>query len=89
MIRSIQLVMNTGVIEQINSGMVIVKQDDGMVFEAVNLLPEDQLLITAVALNELLKEYLEDSEALKELNFHLLVFIRAILNPDGKGDALQ
>lgn len=93
---AIKMVISNGLIEDCKQGIIITKQDDNMSFDALNLLPHDQLTLTAITLHQLIQEHLgEDSldEEIDLLMVSLVHFIKALLDPtykrENKGDVLQ
>lgn len=90
-VHAIKLVHDNGVIEDIKSGVVITKDGDSMSFNCVNLLPREQMLITAIALHQLLQEYLPNDDEEESIVIGVLVgFIKALFHTEEiKGDVLQ
>jgi hypothetical protein len=80
---------DNGIIENVKEGIVLVKQEDGMEFEAVNMLPNDQLLLVAIALHQLYLESFGKSVEDDPLDMILSSFIYELLQTDNKGDVLQ
>ena len=93
-LRSINAVYENGVIENIKEGIVIAKESDGLRFEAVNVLPADQLLLVSIIMCELTNEYFSESETDDTVELFkgmLKVLISGLLNTNNqtKGAELQ
>lgn len=96
-LHAIKLVYDNGIIEDVAEGIVIIKNNESLEFEAVNVLPIDQLLLSAITLHSLFEEYI--SEGGTELKIEggledlLVEFIRVLLDlqhkTNDKGDVLQ
>jgi hypothetical protein len=77
---AIQVIYSDGLIEKIDSGIIIAETQDGMFYEAMNILPDKQLLLVAISLHSMLKELnLEDDEW--DFPKEVLNFIRQLMNP--------
>lgn len=96
-VRSIKLIYEDGLIEDIKEGIVVIKEDDNMSFTAVNIDPMEQMLLSAITFHSLFTEYLrEDGEnvASADVIDNVLVdFIKVLLQVkyknETKGDVLQ
>ena len=94
-IHAIKLVYDNGIIEDVKEGLIITRNGDAMSFDAVNLMPPDQLLLTAITLHQLHREYLSDESGMTDESVNLLdiliPFIKALLKfeKENKGDVLQ
>ena len=95
---SLNIVYDDGRIENIKQAIVIAEETDGMFYEAMNILPDKQMLVIAMAFHSMLREMREvDTEGhLEVLEHELLEFIRSLMNPtykrtqtQTKGDVLQ
>lgn len=91
MLHAIKLVYSNGIIQDMKSGVVILKDQDGMQYEAMNVLPQDQLLITAITLHQLYSEHLKSEDGEDGFENILVDFIKALLSTEKqtKGDVLQ
>lgn len=93
-LHSIKAVYENGVIEDVKEGLIIVKEKDSLRFDAVNLLPVDQILLNAIVLNELVSEYFldEDPDQTFEMFTSMLkALISSLLNTNNqtKGEVIQ
>jgi len=90
---SIKLMYADGVMEDVRSGMVMVKHDETMSYAAKNMLPHHQMLLCAITLHQLYLEYLQgfNEDADKEFASVLMSFIKGLLDVRklDKGDVLQ
>lgn len=95
---SLNIVYDDGRIENIKQAVVIAEETDGMFYEAMNILPDKQMLVISMAFHSMLRELREvDAEGhLEVLEHELLEFIRSLMNPtykrtqtQTKGDVLQ
>jgi hypothetical protein len=95
---ALKVIYNTGLIEDIKSAIVIAEETDGMFYEAMNILPDKQMLVIAMAFHSMLREMRDaDTDGVLEVLEHeLLEFIRSLMNPSyirtqqqTKGDVLQ
>lgn len=77
---AVKIVYSDGLIEDIQSAIIIAETEEGMFYEAMNILPDKQLLIVSIALHSMLKELNIDDE---EWTFpkEVLNFIRQLMNP--------
>jgi hypothetical protein len=96
-------VYENGIIQDIKEGIVIVKTNEAMAFEAVNVLPLDQLLLSAIAFHSLFNEYVSEGTGGDDgspmdiddgLDGLLYEFIKVLLamkdkTTNNKGDVLQ
>ena len=76
----IQIIYSDGLIEKIDSGIIIAETPEGMFYEAMNILPDKQLLVVAIALHSMLKDLEIDDEEFTFPN-EVLQFIRQLMNP--------
>lgn len=92
-LHAIKLVMDNGIIDDFKQGIVIVKEKDSMSLETCNVLPVEQIALTAIALNELLNEYFSDEEyeAFNMMQTMLRALISSLLNTNNptKGEVVQ
>ncbi len=92
-VHAIKLVFSDGIIEDIKEGMVITRDGETMSFDAVNVLPQDQILLVAITLHQLYQEYFEglNDQMDAELMAVLIPFIKGMLDAHkrDKGDVLQ
>lgn len=92
-LHAIKLVMDNGIIEDFKQGIVIVKEKDSMSLETCNVLPVEQIALTAIALNELMSEYLSDEDSDEPMDLFksmLKVLIANLLNTNPtKGEVVQ
>lgn len=98
-LRSIKLVYDNGIIQDVSAGIVILKNVTNMEYEAVNVLPHEQLLITAITLHQLYSEftkdilsYEDDHEEEDYFEKTLVDFIKQLLEANkkvDKGEVLQ
>lgn len=96
---ALKIIYDNGIIEDIRQAIVIAEETDGMFYEAMNILPDKQMLVVAMAFHGMLRELREaDTEGhLEVLEHELLEFIRSLMNPSyirkqqqqTKGDVLQ
>lgn len=77
---AVKIVYSDGIIENIDSAIIIAETPEGMFYEAMNILPDKQLLIVAIALHSMLKDLQIDDEEFTFPN-EVLQFIRQLMNP--------
>lgn len=92
-LHAIKLLHDNGIIESVDSGIVIIKKGESLEFEAVNVLPFDQLLLTGVVFHSLFHEYIvantQEGDMERTLGAMLSEFIKILLDTDKtKGDVL-
>jgi hypothetical protein len=93
-LRSIKAVYENGVIEDITQGIIIVKDSDGLRYDAVNILPVEQLALSAIVVSELIGEYFltEEPDPTMEMFLTMLrALISSLLNTkqQTKGEVIQ
>lgn len=77
---AVKIVYSDGIIENIDSAVIIADTEEGMFYEAMNILPDKQLLVVAIALHSMLKDLDIEDEAFTFPN-EVLQFIRQLMNP--------
>lgn len=77
---AVKIVYSDGIIENIDSAIIIAETQEGMFYEAMNILPDKQLLVVAIALHSMLKDLGIDDEDFTFPN-EVLQFIRQLMNP--------
>lgn len=94
-LHAIKAVYDNAVIEDIKEGLIIAKEKEGLRFEAVNVLPADQLLLCAIVTYELTNEFFSESEQDETMELFLgmlKILISGLLNnkeDQTKGGVLQ
>lgn len=77
---AVKIVYNDGIIEDVRSAVIIAETQEGMTYEAMNILPDKQLLVIAMAFHSMLVEMdIDDEEFI--LPNEVLKFIKALMNP--------
>ena len=71
---AVKIVYSDGLIEDVKSAIIIVSEKDGISYEAMNILPDKQLLVVAMSFYSMLKEYELDEDEF-ELPNEILKFI--------------
>ena len=90
--KAIKIIYDDGMIYDLNNAIIIANDDDGLTYEVMNILPDKQLLLVAVAFHSMLKDLMEDEADSWSLEQEVLCFIRELMNPidnQTKGEILQ
>lgn len=77
---AVKIIYNDGLIEDVKSAVIIAETTEGMTYEAMNILPDKQLLVIAMAFHSMLNELGIDEEEFT-LPSEVLNFIKMLMNP--------
>ena len=90
---SVTVFYNDGTIDKLKNAMIISMDNDNIEFDSLNINPADQLLLTAILLNELVKEYfVEGDDEFEKFSMLLTSFIKELMkvkNTQTKGAIYQ